>query len=495
MKIDSAHMISNRFFRPMAGFLSVVFFASLFIISSCKKNDPMPGPQGEVTNAEINEWILDTMNYYYFWNKAIPAKSRLNLNSGPEDFFESLLYLPTDRFSWIQNAKELKEQSSGIIKTTGLGISFILDEETGKVVLSVRYVHRGSPADLRGVKRGDMFIGINGEEWKLSGNSIANADPLFGNDPFTLQYGILKENQLTSGETISLTPVEDFQEHAIHLDTIITTQSGTKVAYLFYNRFLGNQAQELVDVFFKFKEANVTELIVDERYNAGGHVMAASLLSALIHKDFNIASPFIEYDMNDNFKDAIETYGDQFGYENGDLVSQINLGLSRVFILATDNSASASELLINNLKPFLGNNNVIHIGSKTVGKDEFSASFESSSSRLKANDETDWGIQPIIGKYKNANGEGDFEQGLTPQYDIHETNYPYAPMGSPEDRLIATALSIIDPTMTAQLNKQMSLQRQRTTTRELKEVNDRLQKPYRPLEITPAPSRAPLKLH
>src|SRR3546814_10564553 len=120
-------------------------------------------------------------------------------------------------------------------------------------------------------------------------------------------------------------------------------------------------------------------MIVDERYKLGGQVAAASLLSALIHKNFSIGSPFIHYDMNDNFKDVTETYGDQFGYNNEDLVTQVNIGLSRVFILATDNSASASELLINNLKPFLGSSNVIHIGSNTVGKDEYSSPFESSS--------------------------------------------------------------------------------------------------------------------
>lgn len=468
--------------------------ASLCLISSCKKNEPVPEPQGDITNAEINRWVLDTMNYYYYWNKEIPHENRLNLDGPPEDFFESILYRPVDRFSWIQHAKELKEQSSGIIKTTGLGISFIINKQN-QVVLSVRYVHKGSPAALQGIKRGDIFIGINGEDWKRSGNTITNADPLFGNNPFTLQQGILDGNVLTKGKTISLTPVAGFQESAIHLDSIITTQNGTKVAYLFYNRFLPNQLQELVNVFVKFKEANVTELIVDERYNSGGHVIAASLLSALIHRNFDIKSPFIQYDMNDNFRDVTETYGDQFGYENGNLVSQVNLGLARVFILATSNSASASELLINNLKPFLGNNNVIHIGSQTVGKDEFSASFESSSSRLKANDETDWGIQPIIGKYKNANGEGDFEQGLTPQHTVDEANYPYAPMGSSEDHLIAKALSIIDPTMAAQLNKQMGLQRQHIAPHALKEVNDRLQKPYRPLEITPESARIPLKLH
>lgn len=488
-------MTHNRSLRSTTGFLSVILFASLLVVSSCKKKNVDPDPQGEVTNAEINRWILDTMKYYYYWNEEIPNERNLNLNSPSTNFFETLLFRPADRFSWIQNAKELKAESSGIIKTTGLGISFVQDEATSKVVLSVRYVHKGSPADLQGIKRGDMFIGINGEDWKLSGNSITNADPLFENNPFTLQECMLVDEVLTRGRTVSLTPVEGFQENAILLDSIITTENGTKVAYLFYNRFLGPQLQELVDAFVKFKAANVTELIVDERYNLGGHVVAASLLSALIHKNFTITSPFIHFDMNRNFKDVTETYGEQFGYENADLVTRVNLGLSRVFILATDNSASASELLINNLKPFLGPSNVIHIGSTTIGKDEFSTTFESSSPRLKANDETDWGIQPIIGKYKNADLAGDFENGLVPQHVVNEKNFPYAPMGSSQDRLIAKALGLIDPGMAAQLNKQMSLQPRRTTARELKEVNARLQKPSRPLEVTPAPSRKPVKLH
>src|SRR3546814_16071266 len=123
--------------------------------------------------------------------------------------------------------------------------------------------------------------------------------------------------------------------------------------------------------------------------------------------------------------------------------------------------------------------------STTVGKDEFSSPLESSYPRVKANDATDWGIQPIIGKYKNADLEGDFEQGLTPQFAVNEGNYPYAPMGSSNDRLIAKALGIIDPGMAAQLNKQMSLHPHRSAVRELKEANDRLQNPYRPLEVTP----------
>src|SRR5690606_37769790 len=119
-----------------------------------------------------------------------------------------------------------------------------------------------------------------------------NYGPLQGNETFRLTKGILEENgTIREGGEVSLTPVAGFQEKAIHRESVITTDNGTKVAYLFYNRFL-NQPRERVDAFGRFKAAGVTELIVDERYNLGGSVEIAALLSALIHQGFAINSPF-----------------------------------------------------------------------------------------------------------------------------------------------------------------------------------------------------------
>src|SRR5690606_8117824 len=105
-------------------------------------------------------------------------------------------------------------------------------------------------------------------------------------------------------------------------------------------------------------------------------------------RDFDINSPYIKMDWNENLTDEEEKYGDVFGYNNAGIVRQFNLGLNRVFVLATGSSASASELLINNLKPFLGANGVIHIGGKTVGKDEFSIEIVNNSPRFTENDDT-----------------------------------------------------------------------------------------------------------
>ncbi|MBK1441376.1 hypothetical protein JHJ32_15355 [Parapedobacter sp. ISTM3] len=483
-------MLFNRTRRSVIGFLPVVLVVSMLLMASCAKNEPRPG--GEVTNTEVNKWIVDSMRYYYYWNTSIPQDRNLNFNSSPQAFFESLLNRPADRFSWIQNAEDLRNELSGIIKTSGLGFGFFRIGERGAGA-AIRYVLKGSPADLAGIKRGDIFTRVNGIELTVDSEGyVENYQPLQGNEPFTLTRGIINGNVISEGEEISITPVENFQEKAIHMDSILTTANGTKVAYLFYNRFLSNQAQELIDAFNRFKAGGVSELIIDERYNGGGDVGVASLLSALTHKGFNINSDFIRYEFNNNFRDAVLTYADLFGAENGNVVSANNLGLSRVFILATGSSASASELVINNLRPFLGAANVVHIGGTTRGKDDASITIVNSSPRFKG--ENDWGIQPIVLKYKNRNGEGNFVNGLTPTYEVVET-VPFAPMGSAEDPLIGSALGIIDPSMRSTLSRQMSVQRQRLAAGfgELSRMNEKVSNIV-PLDVTHSLDGVPLKI-
>lgn len=445
---------------------SGVLAAFLLLIACTKEPDSGTGPVGAVTNSEVNQWVADSMRYWYYWNNAIPGDEQLNFDQDPAVFFERLLNRPTDRFSWIQNIRELKGELSGIIKTSGLGYGFFgINKGNGLIAgLAVRYVLKGSPADMAGIKRGDLFVELDGQEMPVDADGyVQGIDALQGSDPFTLTKAVLDDdgNIVNTGETVGLTPVEGFRESAILLDTVLTAENGTKVGYLFYNRFLATQAQELVDAFVKFKQAGVQELIVDERYNSGGALAIAGLLSALIHRDFDISSPFIRMDFNSGLKDAEYTYGDLFGAENNDLVQSLNLGLGRVFILATSSSASASELLINNLRPFLGNANVIHIGGTTVGKDEASYTIENTDPRFADS----WGIQPIVLKYQNKNGEGGFTDGLTPQYAVAEESVALQPIGSKADPLLGTALGIIDPGMRARLDMQMSIRRARSGSR------------------------------
>lgn len=473
--------------------LLVLFVSGL---ASCRKNSDSPSTGGPVTHEDVNKWVVDSMRRYYYWNGYIPANSNLNFQQRPEVFFESILYRAADRFSWIQNREELEKALSGVIKTSGLGLSFFKIGATNAGA-AVKFVHEGSPAHKAGIVRGDIFIKVNGQAFEVIDRHVTNVAPIYGNETFTLTRGVLSGNVFSPGNDVTLTPVENFQERAIHLDTVLITPNGTKVGYLFYNRFLQGQASDLIAAFTRFKSASVTDLIIDERYNSGGSIGVAAILSGLIHKNFDPTGEFIKYEFNSNFRDAILTYRELIGPDNVNAVLANNLGLQRVFLLATSESASASELLINNLRPFLGDANVIHIGDTTAGKDDASITISNGSPRFKQNKAHDWAIQPIVLKYFNRDGVGNFQSGLAPRYLVHET-IPFAPMGSNQDPLIAKALSLIDPSTQAMFNKMMSIQRTQKSIRAfdpLVEFNKNLSDAY-PLDVTESLERkGMLKTH
>ncbi|HWK56370.1 MAG TPA: S41 family peptidase [Parapedobacter sp.] len=434
-----------------------------FLATACKKENKGE-PKVASENETTNKWVVENMRDVYYWNTSIPQDRNLNFSLGPEDFFKTILHRD-DRFSWIQLAKDLEDNLSGVATTVGLGIGLVQVNQAGNVIISVRYVLPKSPADKAGIKRGDIITEINGREMMVN-NYNEVLDAYYGSATFTVQLAHINENdQIVRDGEIELTPVQNFQEHAIHLDSVIITPSGKKVGYLFYNRFLNNQPDELLAAFDKFKTENISDLVLDLRYNGGGGIWIAAIMSGLIQAHFNESEPFIHYKWNSNYNDYTETYYEVFGGASKDPeevasanqvvgdIKAFNLNLSRVFIIATNYSASASELVINNLRPFLQDANVIHIGETTVGKNEGSITIVDERNPPKV----EWGIQPIVVKLANKDGFGDYPDGLTPEYKIDEWDYlPWAPIGSLDDPLLAKALSLIDPSIQSLALKTMS---------------------------------------
>lgn len=437
--------------------------------AACKKNDS-PDPSGEVANVEINRWVTEQMRDIYYWNTSIPANRNLNFSVEPLTFFDRILH-PDDRFSWMQKADELDDNLSGISTTVGLGIGLIqVAQNSDRVVIAVRYALEGSPAALKGIQRGDFILTIDGRELTTSNyNQVLNI--YYGAAPFRVEIGKLENNQLISKGEIMLNPVERFQEQAIHLDTMYVTPTGRKVGYLFYNRFLNNQTDALIRAFRQFKQDGIEELVLDLRYNNGGGIYVSGVLSGMIHSNFQENDVFIRYKYNSNYRDEDYSYNRLFGGASehaaereaaARIVSEIkaaNLGLDRVFILATENSASASELVINNLRPFLSDANVVHIGTRTVGKNEGSLTIKDERNPPRI----DWAIQPIVVKLANRAGFGDYPEGLVPTLSVDEWKFlPWVPIGSIEDPLLSRALGLIDPALQALHGKTMQVRAERT---------------------------------
>lgn len=468
------------------GLLTIKALVILFLIgslTSCKKNEVIIDEEEiaidkyGVPLTQVNTWIRDNMRQIYYWNNQIPGNSSLDMSKQPEEFFESLLYRE-DRFSWIQDAEELGDNLSGVSTTVGLGIQLISLADRS-VIISVRYALPGSPAALAGIKRGDIISAINGSSMTLD-NYSSVMQPYYSGNPFRVQLAKLNGNLISNDKEIQLTPVQNFQEMAIQKDTVLTTPSGKKVAYLFYNRFLNNQINELLGAFSRFKEANVDELVLDMRYNSGGGIFISGVLTSMIYNNYNENDVFVKYLYNSNYRDVEYSFYRLFGgtssnaseKQNADLIVTLtkgfNLGLNRVFILATGSSASATELVINNLKPFMSASNVVHIGRTTVGKNQGSTTIKDESKAIK------WGLQPIIVLLANKNGEGDYVNGLIPMHDINENNFlPYKPLGDISDPLLNKAMVTIDPAIQAiTQSKLMQIGRQKGPLMLIEEVRN-----------------------
>jgi hypothetical protein len=182
--------------------------------------------------------------------------------------------------------------------------------------------------------------------------------------------------------------------NTVLIDTVYNFDT-KKIGYFVLESFISTTESELNSVFADFKNKGVTELIVDLRYNGGGQVSVSSYLANLIGGSVafgKIYTKSYHNDKNTNLNDYI-----LFNANNN------SLPLNKVTFITTQSSASASELLINGLKPFLG---ITLVGEKTHGKPVGMYTFKFRDPSI------DWAFVPICFTMRNANNEGDYYDGI-----------------------------------------------------------------------------------
>jgi C-terminal processing protease CtpA/Prc len=416
----------------------VVVFSLAFLLSCDKKEDPAH------PNEYVNSWILGTMQFWYYWNTNMPTDPDRSLEH--EEFFQSLINT-NDRFSWIQkDYLELLKSLQGVSKEAGMEFALYRETEGGTTVIAqILYVKPNSPVAATSLKRGDIIKSINGQ-----GLTTDNYKTLLGqlDEPFTITYKSLDVTQQQFGaeQSLSLVPIE-YAENPNFLNKVFT-YNDRKIGYYVYNLFsngptTGSKAysDEMDQIFADFKSKGITDLIVDLRYNSGGSETATQNLASLIAKNVTSSNIFAKRQYNADVTKAIKEdpkLGEAFLVTKFLSKSQ-NLGgqlqNSRVYILTGSRSASASELLINGLKPYM---DVFLIGSTTVGKNVGSISL------YEENDpKNTWGIQPIVVKVYNSLDQSDYGNGFVPQIVDEDKSLYLHPLGDPSERLLNRALKEI----------------------------------------------------
>lgn len=439
--------------------LAIALVAAISFTSCFEDND-----DNVVSANEINDFVWKGMNVFYLYKDNIPnlANDRFSSNqeyanylndyNRPEQLFESLIYQrPTvDKYSWIvDDYIALEQLFSGVSTSNGMEFRLLLSpNSTSQLVGIVRLVLTGSDADIKGVKRGDIFSTVNGVPLTTS-----NANELLSLSTYTINKATYNDNGtpettddtiISGNESITLNKLE-YSENPIY-ETEIINVAGNNVGYLMYNGFTSNYDTELNDVFANFKSNNVQDLILDLRYNPGGSVNTAILLSSMITGQFT-GEVFSTEQWNSEFQEAYNNSDPELLInrftDNDDGAPLNTLNLNKVFVIATDASASASELVINSLDPYI---DVIHIGDFTSGKYQASTTLYDSNNfgRNGANPNHTYALQPLIFKSVNNVGRTDYDNGLTPDIELKESYLNLGVIGDVNEKLLAAAISEIE---------------------------------------------------
>ena len=328
----------------------------------------------------------------------------------------------------------LELNQDGISLSNGMAFGLVQFLGTETVFGFVRYVVPGSPAESAGLERGMIFTSIDGNAFTPQ----TNFGQLLSPNSYTIGLAEFQDNELVNlDQQVSLNKIQ-LTENPIHEHKVLDVD-GQKVGYLMYNNFRTPFNSELNGVFANFKSEGVSELILDLRYNSGGSIETCKDLSSMITGQFN-GQVFAQQLFNDNFESENLIFDSEIS--SGETIN--NLNLTRVFVLTSGASASASELLINALNPYI---DVVQIGTRTEGKFEGSATLYDSPdfTRNDVSLEHTYAIQPLILKTANKEGFTDFFDGLTPDIEQQEIFQNLGVIGNPNETLLNRALQVISP--------------------------------------------------
>lgn len=418
-------------------------FLILLVIAMCLSHSQKP-EAGRVTKqvSIVNKWVYDSMKLYYFWADRMITHPDYNLPT--PDFFKQLL-APEDRFSKISNRIDVNATPS-TARLFGFHYAFIPHPFNPQQLVGIitLVVPNGPAASRPRLKRGMFFSKVNDKI--ITHRNMADVIKDMGskeNSSLMLQLAVLNAagTALDDSERVAV------EQRTVAQRSVYTVRyfnkNGIRTAYLPYFLCAEKDDITLLTKILAIKEAGNTELILDLRYNPGGSVASVSKLACALIPSFNADKTFITYTGNKHggtiklsFKDAIRFSTNGAGMDINELKAY-NLGLKRVFILTSQATASAAELLANNLKPFM---KVKLIGEKTFGKDE--ASFPIEDTRNPK--QVEWILNPIVYKVADAKGKGNYGNGIKPDYTVNEfSQLPLPDLGTPGDLPVDKALELI----------------------------------------------------
>ena len=415
--------------KPTLPIFILIIFLGIF--SSCKKNNnttsPTPADSTALAAIVKDSTLLESKDVYLWYNQIPSSFNAQNYVDPNAEMVGIRAYsmepgfsAPVDKWSFGVLKTDWNQLSGGIgsannISSTGdfgLGAFFRINDD-----LRVKLVEKLSPAGLAGIQRGWKITKINGNTNMTTANStfIVNSIYYSPNSSFTF----IKPDG--TSVDISLTATT-YPQQTVYLYTVYNVGSKT-IGYMVLNSFLGDTSKINSDfqrVMSNFATQNVSDIVIDLRYNGGGYVSVQEKLADYLAPSSANGKVMMK-----------ETYNDKHTNYNTTLYFNKTgpLNPNHVLFIVTQSTASASELLINNLKPYMDVKLVGpgHTDGKPVGFFPISVG--------------DWYVFPVSFRSSNSAGNGSYFGGFTPDAlvaDGLDKNW-----GDPTESCLAEAIKYI----------------------------------------------------
>jgi len=398
-------------------------FLFLFVFYSCKKDEvTLDLTQEQKWTSEV----FSAMQAIYLWDDALPATLDATQYSTAPKALEYLSGLKInsetghaiDHYSFLDKIGNL---SGEITQGTASGdYGFMVTagyNSLQQVSFFVTYVYKNSPAGVKGVARSYEIVSINGSDavhpevttdGYLSSTSAGYTNML--NALFystTASFGFKKPDGTTLTTSLS---VASYSINSVLYDSIYTIGTN-KVGYVVFNQFLGASSQtELTNTINKFQASGVHYLIVDLRYNGGGSVETCEKFSSMLAPVSANAKPMYTYKMNPALT---QYYVNQKGNLTTNFTKTNSFEPTQLYFIVSGSTASAAELLINNLRPYY-NGNLFLIGQTTYGKPCGFWSTPIGYTSTQTTTKEGYDLYAVSFEAVNANSEGGYYTGMTP---------------------------------------------------------------------------------
>lgn len=384
-------------------FISALMAGVILLFSTCRKEE-------ENDEYTYNTFIQDVLKNekWYLWYNTVPNVNPKQ-NISPEDYLD-LLRNTQDKWSYTSTVQQHNSYyAEG--KYVGLGFGYTVDAQHK---FRVNYVFHQSPAYEAGMRRGTEIYSLNNKKMTEYTSFQAVSEAMGpATEGLVLQMQLVNNN--TDTFTVSLTKRIVTQNTVLHSQII--EKDGVKAGYLVLKGFIGPTKDELSQAFSEFQSGGVKNVIIDLRYNGGGRLDVSNYLANLIAG--GTANGKVYQGISHN--DTKTSYDTSFVFKQ----EAFTLNAEHLVVLTSRGTASASECLINGLKPHM---DVKLIGDNTHGKPVGMYSFSVDN----------FVLVPICFRLVNSEGYGEYFDGLPA--DALRADGPEFPFGDVNEPALGEAM-------------------------------------------------------